>query len=931
MTRSTRPLLLRPYWTIISAAILFLSVLSNHVVSADDCSATADLDACQACTAAEAELDPDYQNYCEKTGGECKNDAVECTTKGGSFLPPWPTTNTTGTRIPGAERAGRGILLFLALIYLFLGLSLVAERFMAAIELITSTNRDINIQVKGTGEEATITVKVWNETVSNLTLMALGSSAPEILFSLIEIIGSNFKAGSLGPGTIVGSAAFNLFMIIALCVASIPAGEVRRIKHMMVFICTALWSIFAYIWLYLILQVISPDRVDVWEAILTFLFFPITVLTAYLCDKQVCYKTTHAARYYKSDTGKVLKATHGTVDTGDQIMLPEELAGLDPQVREFEEHRIQYINILRNLRKQDPGASPEKLEVMARSELFNQAPKSRAYYRIAASRKITGGASLKLKDDLSELDQVDAATGAVITRVFCDPGHYSVMENCGDMVVTIRREGGDLNCTITVDYTTEDGVAEAGKDYTEAKGTLTFLPQEKEKYIRIPIIDNDMFEEDEHFIVRLSNLRDMDREGRDVEKVKVELANPSFATILILDDDRAGCFQFDTPHYDVSETCGEVTITCVRHSGARGRISVPYKVISGTARSGEHFQGDDTGVLSFENEQFEAKFNIAIVDEDRYNKDIEFYVELDQPQWAYLQEIEQAEDIVGKEEATAKLGAPSLGDMKRLTIAIKEDEEFKGLVDKIHKKSLKEQQAIGSTSSWQQQFVEALTVGDSGDAECDKEDGAEASKPGCMDYVMHYLTLPWKLLFALIPPTEYGGGWVCFCVSIILIGLVTGVVGDVAGLFGCTVGLKDAVTAITFVALGTSVPDTFASKAAAVKDEFADSSIGNVNGSNAVNVFMGLGLAWTVASIYHAALGTCCGFAVAGGELGFSVGLFSGLAVCTYIVLIVRRSHKVAGGALGGSQPLKGISTGLFVSFWMIYVLCSALKTYCYF
>lgn len=32
------------------------------------------------------------------------------------------------------------------------------------------------------------TVRVWNETVSNLTLMALGSSAPEILLSVIEVM-----------------------------------------------------------------------------------------------------------------------------------------------------------------------------------------------------------------------------------------------------------------------------------------------------------------------------------------------------------------------------------------------------------------------------------------------------------------------------------------------------------------------------------------------------------------------------------------------------------------------------------------------------------------------------------------------------------------------------------------------------------------------
>lgn len=37
------------------------------------------------------------------------------------------------------------------------------------------------------GETTVATVRIWNETVSNLTLMALGSSAPEILLSVIEV------------------------------------------------------------------------------------------------------------------------------------------------------------------------------------------------------------------------------------------------------------------------------------------------------------------------------------------------------------------------------------------------------------------------------------------------------------------------------------------------------------------------------------------------------------------------------------------------------------------------------------------------------------------------------------------------------------------------------------------------------------------------
>jgi solute carrier family 8 (sodium/calcium exchanger) len=71
----------------------------------------------------------------------------------------------------------------------------------------------------------------WNDTVANLTLMALGSSSPEILLSVIEICGNGFKAGELGPGTIVGSAAYNLLVISAICVAAIDSPGVRRIKN----------------------------------------------------------------------------------------------------------------------------------------------------------------------------------------------------------------------------------------------------------------------------------------------------------------------------------------------------------------------------------------------------------------------------------------------------------------------------------------------------------------------------------------------------------------------------------------------------------------------------------------------------------------------------------------------------------------------------
>lgn len=175
---------------------------------------------------------------------------------------------------------------FLALLYLFLGIAIIADIFMCAIERITSKTKVVKVRV-GTGEDDfdEVEVKIWNDTVANLTLMALGSSAPEILLSIIEIVGAGFQAGDLGPGTIVGSAAFNLLIITGVCIVSIPHEETRRIKGIKVFAITSVSGIFAYVWLFIILVIVSPSVVDVWEAALTFLFFPILVFLAWAADK----------------------------------------------------------------------------------------------------------------------------------------------------------------------------------------------------------------------------------------------------------------------------------------------------------------------------------------------------------------------------------------------------------------------------------------------------------------------------------------------------------------------------------------------------------------------------------------------------------------------------------------------------------------------
>merc|ERR1712113_526831 len=274
---------------------------------------------------------------------------------------------------------------------------------------------------------------------------------------------------------------------------------------------------------------------------------------------------------------------------------------------------------------------------------------------------------------------------------------------------------------------------------------------------------------------------------------------------------------------------------------------------------------------------------------------------------------------MGEEEKVALLGRPCHGDNSRIMVRIRESKEFKSSVDKMMQKA-NNSMMVGS-SSWLDQFTDAFTV----QADDDEEEGEEGEEgeekmPSCGDYIMHFLTLPWKLIFALIPPTGIFNGYPTFVISIFFIGGCTAVIGDIAGHLGCFINLKDCVNAIAFVALGTSVPDTFASKTAAIEDETADASVGNVTGSNAVNVFLGIGIAWTMAAIYWEAAGTKGGFSVDPASLGFSVTIFCIEAIIAITVLMIRRNPAI-GGELGGPKGAKTVTSALFVFLWIFYVL----------
>jgi len=842
-----------------------------------------------------------------------------CTGGKGTFL-------GGGVPFPGIDDAPSEVLAviyLLLLLWTFLGVALAADVFMAAIEEITSQEKDI-MHVGSDGSSRRFRARVWNPTVANLTLMALGSSAPEILLSLIELVTNSLYSGELGPSTIVGSAAFNLLVIIAVCVHAIPASDSRKIVQPKVYAVTATASVFAYVWLVMILQVITPDVIDVWEAFVTFFFFPVLVWIAFVADKsddaswRAAHPLTSAVCLPRCCLSEDDSRTRAT--TSGQVLLSlEQLDGSKSSKEDMAKALKRLKKRKLSLFEKDDDAVIAYLH----DKHTGQAPKSRAWYRVQAVRGLTAtpaahGAAAPPKaasyPGVVEIEAVDLegkkgaplatytqATAASTVEFLCST--YSVIENGGSVTVGVGRKGTEG--TLSVQFKTEDGTATAGSDYVAQQGTLQFLKGQEKAFITLQILDDDEIEVDETFTLRLLAVSEGDG----------AIGALSSTVVTIVNDDFAGTFTLPNEDVVVPESCGEAEVRVERVNGCIGRVSLQYKTVDRTARAPNHYKSVE-GTLEWGDKEVDAKvISVPIVDDDILQGKQYFEVELF--------------NATGGATFDAETDGSHEKSLARVTI--EDDEQLRTLVDKaVAMIGLNREEARLGSASYAEQFSSACSI---------EEDA------GCCARLSHYLALPWKLLVACVPPTSLCGGKLCFFAAIILIGLLTAFIGDLANLLGCAVGLKPAVVAITLVALGTSLPDTFASKSAALGDESADAAVGNVTGSNSVNVFLGLGVSWLVGSLfwtvngateewlgrypkiaqrYNVRLGSSVGLAVPAGDLGFSVSIFIGVSLICLATLTLRRLKL--GAELG--LAYRAQTAGFFVFLWLTYVTLSSLKAY---
>ena len=191
---------------------------------------------------------------------------------------------------------------------------------------------------------------------------------------------------------------------------------------------------------------------------------------------------------------------------------------------------------------------------------------------------------------------------------------------------------------------------------------------------------------------------------------------------------------------------------------------------------------------------------------------------------------------------------------------------------------------------------------------------------------LHYVSVTFKIITAFVPPPEWRGGYPALGASLVVLAGLMAVVVEVAEAFGCAVGLSDLMTGISIVAMGTSLPDTFASVVATI-NAGADEGIGNVMGSNCANVLLGLGIPFVICACYYAAKNQP--YVVIAGSLGFCVMIYNIVAVSAVSMMLYMRSK---GGELGSPNLSWKIFLVLFyLSLWLIFLILSGLLDYGHF
>ena len=223
--------------------------------------------------------------------------------------------------------------------------------------------------------------------------------------------------------------------------------------------------------------------------------------------------------------------------------------------------------------------------------------------------------------------------------------------------------------TVTVDYATSDGTAEAGDDYTAKSGTLSFDAGTTSKTISVSIADDTDDESDETFTVTLSNAS-----GADLGTATAT-GTIRNRTVVVK----------TTPTVSIAGGSGkegdddEIDFTVTLDEAASGTVTVSYATSDGTADAGDDYTAK-SGTLSFSAGTTSKTLSVGIEDDIENESDETFTVTLSNPSGADLGTATATGTIQNRrvEPLTARFeGMPSEHDGGEFTFELHFSENVK--------------------------------------------------------------------------------------------------------------------------------------------------------------------------------------------------------------------------------------------------------------
>ncbi|XP_041846797.1 sodium/potassium/calcium exchanger 3-like isoform X2 [Melanotaenia boesemani] len=233
------------------------------------------------------------------------------------------------------RRQGAVLLHVLCAIYMFHALAIVCDvYFVPSLEKVSE-----NLQL--------------SQDVAGATFMAAGSSAPELFTSLIGVF---ITKGDVGVGTIVGSAVFNILVIIGLC--GIFSGQPISLSWWPLFRD----SVFYILSILVLILVIYDEKVLWWETIILISMYGIYIIimkfNRSLCclverhcrvDGQPCLsslrRTTAVGNAGDCDNDMVPLKPDSCVVAGQDsaVVMVDELLNLHPHQLTFSEASLRLL------------------------------------------------------------------------------------------------------------------------------------------------------------------------------------------------------------------------------------------------------------------------------------------------------------------------------------------------------------------------------------------------------------------------------------------------------------------------------------------------------------------------------------------------------------------------------------------------------------